>query len=322
MSGSDSFENTFSWSTNRSKQFNECKRKYYLNYYGYWEGWDASSDDRVQEIYLLKKLQNRHMWIGTLVHEAIERVLKYLRSNRELDKEEVIDRMLRRMREEFDDSRRGKYRLDPKGTVGLTEHEYGEQIDDEEWVRIREKGVTCLKNFFQSETFSRLKDSSPVEWLAIEGDLSANTDTVDSFEMGDLQVWLKLDLAYRNEDGAVKIVDWKTGKGEPDFRQLYCYGYYAWKQWDVDPEDVTLVIEKLASEECHEEPFSFDKLTKLEESVRQDVLEMKEYLVDPEENRAREEDFPMVDNLRICQRCRFRKICYPEGIPEPEEQGG
>ncbi len=315
-SSSDSIENTFSWSTNRSKLFRECKRKYYLNYYGYWEGWDASSDDRVQQIYLLKKLQNRHMWIGTLVHEAIERVLKYLRSDRELEEGEVVDRMVRRMREEFDDSRRGKYRLDPKNTTGLTEHEYGEEIEDEEWVRIREKGVNCLRHFFRSDTFRSLRSSSPDEWLAIEGDVSSDGTVADSFQMVDLTVWLKLDLAFRRSGGGVEIVDWKTGQGDPDFRQLYCYGYYAWKVWDEDPSDITLTIEKLSSRERHREQFSFDKLTKLEDTVKDDVVDMKELLVDPEENQAREEDFPMVDNMNICRNCRFRKICYPEGLPD------
>jgi hypothetical protein len=319
MAGSsDSFENTFSWSTNRSNLFRECKRKYYLNYYGYWEGWDSSSDERVQQIYLLKKLQNRHMWIGTLVHESIERVLKYLRSDRVLEEDEVVDQMVNRMREEFDDSRRGKYRLDPKNTLGLTEHEYGEQIDDPEWVRIREKGVRCLRNFFSSDTYRFLRSSAPEEWLAVEGDVSGGGAVADSFEMGDLTVWLKLDLAFRRADGEVEIVDWKTGKSDPDFRQLYCYGYYAWKVWGEDPSDITLTIEKLSSEERHQEPFSFDKLTSLEDTVKDDVVDMKELLVEPEENRAREEDFPMVDNLNICRNCRFRKICYPEGLPESQ----
>lgn len=315
-SSSDGFENTFSWSSNRSNLFDECKRKYYLNYYGYWGGWDADSDDRVQQIYLLKKLQNRHMWVGTLVHEAIERVLKYLRSGRELEEQEVIERMVNRMREEFDESRRGKYRLDPKGTLGLTEHEYGEEIADEEWVRMREKGMNCIRRFFSSITYEQLRESGPDEWLAIEGDMNKENAVADAFEMGELTVWLKLDLAFREENGTVHIVDWKTGKGDPDFRQLYCYGYYAWKEWNEDPSNIVLTIEKLGSGEQYQEEFTFEKLETLEQEVRDDVLKMKEFLVDPEENEAREEDFPMVDHLNICRNCRFRKICYPDGLPD------
>ncbi len=315
--GSSSIENTFSWSTNRSNMFHECKRKYYLNYYGFWGGWEPSSDDRVREIYVLKKLQTRHMWLGTVVHDALERVLKFLRSGREIERDDVVRKMVDRMREEFEASREGKYRLDPKNTVGLTEHEYDEDVGDEEWVRLREKGISCVENFFSSDTYQALTERPPAEWMAIEGDLSAGgTSFADSFELGELQIWLKLDLAYRDADGRVHIVDWKTGRGDPDFRQLYCYGYYAWKEWNEDPEDVILKIEKLGNGKQYSETFSFEKLERLEEEIESDVLEMKDYLVDPEENEAREEDFPMVDNLNVCRRCRFRKICYPEGVPE------
>lgn len=317
-SSSENFENTFSWSSNRSHLFKECKRKYYFNYYGYWGGWNSDCDERVQDIYLLKKLQNRHMWLGTLVHDSIERVLKYLRADRLLEEQEVVDQMVKRMREEFVDSRNGKYRLDPKGTPGLTEHEYGEDIEDDEWVRLREKGITCIRNFFSSDTFEQIHKSDVKEWLAIEGDLQEQESMADSFEMGDLTVWLKLDAAYRSSDGTVHIVDWKTGKGDPNFRQLYCYGYYAWKKWDVDPSNLLLTYEKLASREQHQEEFSFEQLESLEDEVRDEALQMKEMLVDPEENEAREEDFPMVDQLNLCRNCRFRRICYPDGIPDSD----
>ncbi len=297
--------------------FHECKRKYYLNYYGFWGGWEPSSEDRVRQIYILKQIQNRYMWLGTKVHEAVERILKFLRAGREIERDEVVQEMIEEMREDFETSRSGKYKLDPKNTVGLTEHEYDEDLPDEEWVRLREKGISCIDAFFSSNTYNKLSKEPPSEWLAIEGDLKGGGDSfADSFEMGSLQIWLKLDLAFRDAEGRVHIVDWKTGKSDPDFRQLYCYGYYAWKEWNEDPDNVILKIENLADGEQYREGFTFEKMESLEEEIESDVLEMKEYLDEPEENEAREEDFPMVENLHICRRCRFRKICYPEGVPE------
>ena len=35
--------NAFSWSFTRHRTFQDCRRAYYLNYYGYWNGW--SNDD-------------------------------------------------------------------------------------------------------------------------------------------------------------------------------------------------------------------------------------------------------------------------------------
>ncbi|MFB6214273.1 MAG: PD-(D/E)XK nuclease family protein, partial [Candidatus Bipolaricaulia bacterium] len=74
---SEDFKNNFSWSSSRLSTFKNCKRKYFFQYYGFWKGWEEAPE-RVQTIYLLKKLQNRHMWKGTTIHEAIAFLLKSL----------------------------------------------------------------------------------------------------------------------------------------------------------------------------------------------------------------------------------------------------
>ena len=40
---------------------------------------------------------------------------------------------------------------------------------------------------------------------------------------------------------------------------------------------------------------------------------MRELLVDPTENTARLEDFPMIDRPQVCRRCNFRRLCFPPG---------
>ncbi|MCF7875796.1 PD-(D/E)XK nuclease family protein, partial [Candidatus Bipolaricaulota bacterium] len=82
---SEDFKNTFSWSNSRLQAFQRCKRKYYFQYYGFWGGWEEDASERVQTIYLLKKLKNRHMWKGTIIHEAIAFLLKSLLNSEEID---------------------------------------------------------------------------------------------------------------------------------------------------------------------------------------------------------------------------------------------
>ena len=53
-------KNEFSWSKSRDETFRECHRKYYFQYYGYWNGWKENADQRVRLTYVLKKLQTRH----------------------------------------------------------------------------------------------------------------------------------------------------------------------------------------------------------------------------------------------------------------------
>ena len=66
------FKNEFSWSKSRDEVFNECKRKYYFNHYGFWGGWDPASPDKIRELYVLKNLSSRHIWIGQVVHDIIK----------------------------------------------------------------------------------------------------------------------------------------------------------------------------------------------------------------------------------------------------------
>ena len=38
---------------------------------------------------------------------------------------------------------------------------------------------------------------------------------------------------------------------------------------------------------------------------------MRAALFDPAANRARLDDFPMVDWPQVCRRCNFRRLCFP-----------
>ena len=38
---------------------------------------------------------------------------------------------------------------------------------------------------------------------------------------------------------------------------------------------------------------------------------MKALLLDPLQNLARLEDFPMIDRPAVCRRCSFRRLCFP-----------
>ena len=43
---------------------------------------------------------------------------------------------------------------------------------------------------------------------------------------------------------------------------------------------------------------------------------MKALLLDPLENLARLEDFPMIERPQVCKRCNFRRLCFPRAVPD------
>ena len=69
-------KNEFTWSASRHGSFAYCKRQYWWSYYGSWGGWERHAPAEAREAYMLKNLSSRWAWVGTAVHEQIERILK------------------------------------------------------------------------------------------------------------------------------------------------------------------------------------------------------------------------------------------------------
>ena len=156
-----SFKNTFSWSKSREGTFDECKRKYFLHYYGSWNGWDRSAPERTRNIYMLKQLQTRALWSGSVVHDHIKNLLFQLRNGSDCPSvDEAIDKTLALMRADFKSSREANYRKKPK-TLGLFEHEYEINVAKEKWQENAEHVKNCLRTFYSSEALERIKALDP-----------------------------------------------------------------------------------------------------------------------------------------------------------------
>ena len=70
------------------------------------------------------------MWLGTVVHKAVEYLLKQHRQGVELESlEYYLDLITKRMRKDYGDSINQKYTSRPSKIVGLFEHHYRESID-------------------------------------------------------------------------------------------------------------------------------------------------------------------------------------------------
>ena len=54
-------DNAFSWSRSRDGAFQECRRRYFYQYYGAWGGWDPTAPEETRRLYVLKQLSSRQM---------------------------------------------------------------------------------------------------------------------------------------------------------------------------------------------------------------------------------------------------------------------
>jgi hypothetical protein len=284
---------SFSWSASRHDSFQSCRRRYYYSYY-------AATED--EEIHRLKKLSALPLWAGSVVHDAIE---SFLRGNDAVPPPEEQDAFVRNvvhggMVTDWRESEAGSLRF------RLFEHEYEVPVEAEDKRIAVNTVMRSLRHFFRSPTLREALAAGRERWLALE-------DLV-SFQVGDVEVFLRMDLAYRDSAGRVIIVDWKTGRGEGRFNEIQVAGYalYAIEQgWVSEPEEISTELNYLVVPKAVRRSVDRRKIEQARSFIRKSIGSMKALLVDPLANRARLEDFPMVERPSVCRRCNFRRLCFP-----------
>jgi CRISPR/Cas system-associated exonuclease Cas4 (RecB family) len=292
-------DNPFSWSVSRHDTFASCRRRYFYSYY-------ASNED--PEIKRLKKLSALPMWAGNVVHQTIETFLKTRDALPAPEEQEVL------IRATVHGDMLSHWRESETGTSGfrLFEHEYGTPVEQEDKRLVVNTVMRSLRAFFRSETLREVLQVGRERWLTVE-------DLV-SFEVGDATVFLRMDLAYRNPEGRVVIVDWKTGRGEGRFSEVQLAGYalYAARQgWVQEPEEIETELAYLAIPRYVRRRIDRRTLEHAQAFIVKSASSMKALLIDPVGNLARLEDFAMIDRPRICRRCNFRRLCFPRAEERP-----
>ncbi len=289
----------FSWSASRHDTFASCRRRYYYSYYA------ALEDEEIQR---LKRLSALPLWAGSVVHDTIER---FLRSNDALPGPEALEALVRTtvhsgMLADWRESEGGSPRF------RLFEHEYQVPVEQEDKRIAVTTVMRSLRNFFRSETLARAFAAGRERWLALE-------DLV-SFQVGATEVFLRMDLAYREPDGRVVIVDWKTGRAEGRFNEVQIAGYalYAVAQgWVEEPEQLLTELNYLVLPKAVRRGVTRRKLEDARRFIEKSAASMQALLLDPALNLAREEDFPRVDRPQVCRRCNFRRLCFPRADEPP-----
>jgi len=150
--------NDFSWSRSRDGVFQDCKRRYFYQYYGSWGGWASDAPEDVRRLYILIQLATRQMWAGRIVHDAIEMALNAYREGIDIPVEPFVRDAVERMRGEWKSSKAGRYRELPK-TTALFEHEYHVDLRDEVWKMLAGSVQTCLRNFFRLPLLAEVRMS-------------------------------------------------------------------------------------------------------------------------------------------------------------------
>ena len=286
----------FSWSVSRHDTFSSCRRKYFYSYY-------LAPED--PEIHRLKKLSALPLWAGSVVHETIENFLKTRDTMPSPEEQQAIvhaavhERLL------------GDWRQSEAAslTFRLFEHEYAQTIEAEDKKIVVGIVMRSLRNFFKSPVLQEALAVGRSSWLTIE-------DLV-SFDVGGTSVFLRMDLAFRDAQGRVVIVDWKTGRGEGRFNEIQLAGYalYAARQgWVGTAEEIQTELAYLAIPRYVRRSVDARKLDHARAFIEKSANGMKALLLDPVLNLGRLQDFAMIDRPQTCRRCNFRRLCVPPAV--------
>ncbi len=283
----------FSWSLSRHDAFMTCKRRYYYAYY-------AARED--PEIYRLKKLSALPMWAGSVVHDALERLLKTREVLPGAAEQEALVRAVvhSQMVADWRDSERGSLRF------RLFEHEYGLPVEREDKRIAVTVVMRALRNALASETLREAFEAGRAAALSVE--------ELVSFHVGDVPVWLRMDLAFRTRAGQVLIVDWKTGRKEGRFAETQVAGYALYAQaqrWVRAPEELRTELAYLVVPRFVRRQVPAALLQHARRFIQRSAQAMRALLRDPLANVAHIDDFPMIDRPQVCRRCNFRRLCFP-----------
>lgn len=303
-------ENTFSWSASRHRTYQDCRRRYYYAYYGSWGGWERDAAPDVRRLYLLKQVRTRHMWLGTSVHDQIKSILEQLRAGGNPQVDDCIERTLETMRQDFRDSREGKWIHNPKKICRLLEHERDLDVPDATWKALAERAKDCVRSFFRSPYYDIARTLPPDAWMTVE--------RLESFDVEGIPLWVVLDFAFRRRDGNLTILDWKTGRrprGAQDRLQLHTYALYAQRVLETPPEHLFCCAYYLLPGTGEEQRVREEDLEETVASIVASAATMRENLDDPERNLASIERFPRTDDTRPCQTCAYFEPCWDGRFP-------
>lgn len=288
-------DNGFSWSVSRHDTFHSCARKYFYSYY-------AARED--PEIHRLKKLSALPLWAGSVVHETIEEILKTRDAlPSDVEQEAIVHAAVHsRMLDEWRASEAGP----EPGRFRLFEHEYETPVEKEDKKLLVTIVMRSLRNFFRSDVLREAFAVGRSQWLTVE-DLA-------SFTVGDVEVRLRMDLAFRDREGRVVIVDWKTGRNEGRFSEVQLAGYalYAAERgWVGAAEELRTELAYLVIPRFVRRTVDTRTLDNARAFIVKSAASMRALLQDPAANAARIDDFAMVDRPQRCRRCNFRRLCFP-----------
>jgi len=284
------------WSVSRYDKFQNCKRQYWYDYYA--RKYDAEIPP--QKLAFLRSLTSTPLEIGNLVHDAIATQLHRIRKGTALqDVASVLEYSFYLADRAIADK-----------TFLEVYYEQQPKIDVDDFKNRLRK---CLQSFF---------DSSWYRWL-IEGTDHLRADwIIEPNDFGELRIdglkaYCKVDFLFPTTAGDAYILDWKTGRTDPQKHRQQMMGYvlYARDVFGMPTDQVNPVVVYLGevyAESTHH--FTTDELNELADQIRAETQQMYDYCRDIEENIPKPKSEFLENVNKLCAFCNYQELCQEEPV--------
>lgn len=297
----------FTWSWSRHRSLETCHRRYFYDYYGSRHGWRRPVGDRARELYALKRLVGRSQWVGQRVHDIAAGVIGRWREGRDVVREELLADTARQTRRQIDDARRGLAALDPRKRTNFLVLFYEDDPGDAWWEDLVDEMCGQVEAWLDHPLAQRLHEV-PERIREVE--------KLERLVVGEVPVWVSLDVLVEDGQGGFVVIDWKTGRHHVDEvvdGQLGVYGLYVHRRYGAPVDRVVGVHASTRFGDFRQHAIDAEGLRLTHELVHASAARMAALLADPGKDEADEDRFARLpEGDPQCATCRYRRACGRE----------
>lgn len=287
------FTDLLGWSYTRFSTFEECKRKYFYEYY---RKFDLANRPQIE---FLRNLTTVPLEVGNISHKLINRLLQRLqKTSDQIDLEKF-----------FEYAERKTIELCKEKTFEEVYFKKSDQIDFK--AEVFEKVSIAMENFLKSDRLQWLFEeaiASKDEWYVEHED----PKNFGECRIDSLKAYCKVDFMFPIGD-ELHIIDWKTGKSDYAKHSIQLKGYAGWAnfQFGADVASVKPTVAYLLPEYSERSvELNLYDIDDFAELVKVQTEEMYEYCEIPETNfPLPKESFAMTPHEGFCKFCKYRELC-------------
>lgn len=287
------FTDVLGWSYSRFSTFEECKRKYYYEYY---RKHDLENRSKIE---FLRQLTTVPLEVGNISHKLINRLLQRLqKSSDEIDLEKFFEYADRRT-------------MEICAEKTFEETYFQNRAEAELRLEVFEHVSIAMENFLKSDR---------LQWLFEEASASKEdwyVEHEDPKNFGECRIdnwkaFCKVDFMFPIGD-ELYIIDWKTGKPDYAKHSVQLKGYAGWAnfQFGTDISKIKPTVAYLRPEYSENSvQLNVYDIDEFGDMVRAQTEAMYQFCEIPETNfPLPKEAFVMTPHEGFCKYCKYRELC-------------